>query len=1296
MAQIVKLRRSSVSGQKPTNTNLQLGELALNTTDGKVYMAKSGSLGPTVEELISTNTVNTGSIHITDNVTASFFTGSFIGDGSQIYNIPLSGVTNLVTISGSFDDRLDTLETLSQSYSGSLYADYIDFNKLSTVPIQSGRLRWNNDEGTLAFGENDSGVETFIGQQLDYPLIFNDDTVNLVRGTLVMVNPLDVSQGDKLNVIRANSDGTYPSKLIVGILKEDITVGEVGIAQWFGKLKNVSIPTLESNNIKFSGQTWFEGSILYADPTRLGGLTNVEPTAPNLKVTVAVVTKLVGNNVTLLVRPQIVENVEELNNVKTNNITSGDLLMKSGSVWVNTKQLDGSYGITGSLEISGSQTIKGSQTISGSLYITEDLFVLGSSSLQNITASSVDIGTNTINLNTFLPSVRYGGINIFDSGSSGVSASLLWDSQTDNWVFIHEPVGGPVDSSYLIYGPLSQDGVGSEDLLVGNYLTKVENNGHGHHLTTSSIFDNGVKVVINNTTEITGSLTVTGGISGSLDYSLITNTPTLVSGSSQIEITGTTGYSVFSSSVSSSVGILSSSIATTTNDLDGRLDSIEGVTGSYATTGSNQFNGNQSISGSVNIGSGSLDIISPEVLHVGNSGSYNIARFDGYDNDYAQINIKNYHSGSGASGDIVITADNGDETIHYVNLGINSSNYNAGYVGHENDAYLLNAGKDLYVGTIGGGDHPSNLNLFAQNKWERPQITVSGSGQVLFNTLTIAAGYEYEFSGSINANHDLNVVGNISGSLFTGSYIGDGYGLYNIPASGVTGLELNKIVSGSVSASISPDNGLQINTDVVIDGTLTAKELYINYVTSSVLYESGSTKFGDSSDDNHNFTGSVFIDGGLVANSITGSINFNNLTNLPTLVSGSSQILDGSGIVSSSTQISYTGITDVPNGIVSGSSQILDGSEIVSSSTQISYTGITDIPNGLVSGSEQISYTGITDIPNGIVSGSQQVIDLGFTTTSSFESFTSSYTNDSSSFDVRINTITGSLTNLDSVIDSLQLYTGALDNFTSSFILDSQTSSMSVLSSSYALTASYVLSGGSGTEGRTAKLDQVTPNTTWTFNHNLGEQYPAITIFDSDDNVVIPTSINAQDGNTLIITFSSSQSGIATATVGGGLPFISGSFDGYVLSVDTNSPTWKGGIISGSLQVSDFGFATTGSNTFTDNQAISGTLVISDSLIQQITTTDVTANSVITSFSTSSYNGGFFDYVIIDGINLRAGTVTSVWNNQGNVTFNEVTTNDLGSTMGVVMSVTVLNGYANLNANVSSGNWLIKVLSRGL
>lgn len=95
MAQIVKLRRSSIIGKKPTNAQLELGELSINTSDGKVYFAKSGSLGPSVEELVSTNTVNTGSIYLTGDITGSIFTGSFKGDGGGLYNVPASGVTGL-------------------------------------------------------------------------------------------------------------------------------------------------------------------------------------------------------------------------------------------------------------------------------------------------------------------------------------------------------------------------------------------------------------------------------------------------------------------------------------------------------------------------------------------------------------------------------------------------------------------------------------------------------------------------------------------------------------------------------------------------------------------------------------------------------------------------------------------------------------------------------------------------------------------------------------------------------------------------------------------------------------------------------------------------------------------------------------------------------------------------------------------------------------------------------------------------------------------------------------------------
>ena len=95
MGQTVKLRRSAVSGKVPINSQLQLGELSVNTADGKLFFAKSGSFGPSIEEIITTNTQNTGSIDLVGALTASVVSSSFIGDGSELYNIPASGVVGL-------------------------------------------------------------------------------------------------------------------------------------------------------------------------------------------------------------------------------------------------------------------------------------------------------------------------------------------------------------------------------------------------------------------------------------------------------------------------------------------------------------------------------------------------------------------------------------------------------------------------------------------------------------------------------------------------------------------------------------------------------------------------------------------------------------------------------------------------------------------------------------------------------------------------------------------------------------------------------------------------------------------------------------------------------------------------------------------------------------------------------------------------------------------------------------------------------------------------------------------------
>ena len=82
MAQTVKLKRSSVAEKVPTTSDLELGELAMNTVDGKVYFEKNDG-SPSVQTILTTSSQTTGSIELTGAVTAS----AFSGDGSKITGI---------------------------------------------------------------------------------------------------------------------------------------------------------------------------------------------------------------------------------------------------------------------------------------------------------------------------------------------------------------------------------------------------------------------------------------------------------------------------------------------------------------------------------------------------------------------------------------------------------------------------------------------------------------------------------------------------------------------------------------------------------------------------------------------------------------------------------------------------------------------------------------------------------------------------------------------------------------------------------------------------------------------------------------------------------------------------------------------------------------------------------------------------------------------------------------------------------------------------------------------------------
>ena len=70
MAQSIILKRSSVSGKVPTTSSLSVGEIAINTFDGRVFLHVSSSSTESIQHIVTTNSITTGSINITQ-------TGSF-------------------------------------------------------------------------------------------------------------------------------------------------------------------------------------------------------------------------------------------------------------------------------------------------------------------------------------------------------------------------------------------------------------------------------------------------------------------------------------------------------------------------------------------------------------------------------------------------------------------------------------------------------------------------------------------------------------------------------------------------------------------------------------------------------------------------------------------------------------------------------------------------------------------------------------------------------------------------------------------------------------------------------------------------------------------------------------------------------------------------------------------------------------------------------------------------------------------------------------------------------------------
>ena len=74
----------------------------------------------------------------------------------------------------------------------------------------------------------------------------------------------------------------------------------------------------------------------------------------------------------------------------------------------------------------------------------------------------------------------------------------------------------------------------------------------------------------------------------------------------------------------------------------------------------------------------------------------------------------------------------------------------------------------------------------------------------------------------------------------------------------------DKVLFSQVTGS-----SMKVTGDMKVDGTIFAQEFKTEFVSSSIIFSSGSTIFGDTNDDTHEFTGSLFVTGSIIANGLS-------------------------------------------------------------------------------------------------------------------------------------------------------------------------------------------------------------------------------------------------------------------------------------------------------------------------------------------------------------------------------------------------------------------------------------------
>jgi predicted acyltransferase (DUF342 family) len=513
------------NGLLEDDANFTFDGTTLKVGDGDFEVGVSGGdIRTSGSLLVKSGTTITGSLNVTGSVNLkgnTTITGSLSGNDVS---------SNWAIIGNGFG------ETYIQSNTGNLMLQSVG----GEVTVKTGNFRVETNsklDGTLQVGGN----TTVTGSLLVKSGTTVTGSLN-VSGSANVVGPVDIKGNTRLtgslfatNIVGTGSLYLQPDQAdaryfeIYNTATSDVHIKSSNGLSFFGDDTNylkiddnaqtITIVGVNgvsvSSSLNVTGSAQFSSTINVDGESTLASVT-VEDLTQDRIVTVGVGGSLIDSsgftyNGTVL----------KIGNGKFEVDTNDGDIRTSGSLTTN--------GLTnnGDLTVNGVLTVTGNTQLQSNLYVSGNLEVLGSSTNVNIQSQTVNIGDNIIQVNSYSPFDRYAGLSAYDSGSVGLSGSVLWDSTSDYWLIVNSNS----NTSKLIGTTASTGGTGTEiSLTTGTFPIASASNTIGDSLLTftgTTLAFNTNKFTVDSgtgATAISGNLTLSysGGTDGGTKTSRVT------------------------------------------------------------------------------------------------------------------------------------------------------------------------------------------------------------------------------------------------------------------------------------------------------------------------------------------------------------------------------------------------------------------------------------------------------------------------------------------------------------------------------------------------------------------------------------------------------------------------------------------------------------------------------------------------------------------------------------------------------------------------------------------------------